>query len=789
MLMTPSKLSLLLLLAAFAFPVLAIQTVQSPQQPRVRSPQQPPIRSPQQPQVRSPEQPRQTDDQLARHISAAETYQLSGDLDRAGVENRAIIAIGLARLGAIAIRERELQEATQLLSNSLSVRDDSQVRTDLAVAFMRQLEIERAVTEALAAVTLDEKNPRARHVLGKLLYMKGDFAGAREQLERAIVLKPDLDAAYTLGMTYLRLKDLARTKLLFEEMQGALKNSADAHLLFGRAYEETGFASEAEKEFRAALAIDPNAPRGNFYLGYLILKHGGNERIAQAGEAFDRQLQLSPSDFYANFFRGVVAATVGDHRKAVERLSEAIRLRPDSGHAHLFLGQSQSELGLPGAEKSLRRAIELTPDVSQNSFQIKRAHYLLGRALLKAGRRQEAEKELSVARELQTQSLESSRQEISDILNQVSKSSEVSAPSQVTKPEDGEQGSVLLIEETNLDTQEAQRFSALKRSLRDVVAQAYHNLGVIAAQRNQLGEALAQFDLAAEFKPDLPGLERNRGIIAFNANQYEKAAKPLGEHLKTNPQDALVRRLLGVSYYFMREFRQAVTTLKPLEPKITDDPELAYTYGISLVQVGDQQAAALVFARLAAARPRDAQARFYSGQGFMITQDYGRAVTEFRAAAELNPRLSQAHYHAGQSLIRLNRLDEAEREFRQELALNPSDEMSKYHLAYVLLELKRQVPEALRLLREVIASRPDHGDARYQLGKTLIEQGDVPGAIENLEAAARVEPQKDYIRYQLSIAYRRASRAADAERELQLYKELKAANRQPSPAGVKQNVP
>jgi predicted Zn-dependent protease len=143
-------------------------------------------------------------------------------------------------------------------------------------------------------------------------------------------------------------------------------------------------------------------------------------------------------------------------------------------------------------------------------------------------------------------------------------------------------------------------------------------------------------------------------------------------------------------------------------------------------------------------------------------------------------------------LIRLNRLDEAEKEFRQELARNPSDEASKYHLAYVLLELKRPTAEALRLLREVIASHPDHGDARYQLGKTMIEQGDITGAIDNLEAAARAEPQKDYIRYQLSIAYRRASRAADAERELQLYKELKAANRvreQPLPAGVKQNVP
>jgi tetratricopeptide (TPR) repeat protein len=775
MFMTASKLPLLLLLVTFVLPAEATQT------------------------GRSSAHQSKADDELARHVSAAETYQLSGDLERAGLENRAIVSIGLARLGAIAIRERQLQRAVQLLGNSLSLRDDSQVRTDLAIAYMRLLDVERAVTEALAAVTLEEKNARARHVLGKLLYMKGDYAGAREQLERAVVLKPDLDAAYTLGMTYLRLKDSARAKLLFEEMQAALKNSADAHLLFGRAYEETGFAVDAEKEFRAALAIDPRSPRANFYLGYVIFKHGGNERVAQAGEAFDRQLQLTPNDFFANFFRGVVAATVGDQRKAVERLTEATRIKPDAGHAHLFLGQSQAELGLPGAEKSLRRAIELTPDVSKNSFQIKRAHYLLGRVLLKTGRRQEAEKELAIARDLQTQSLESSRQEVSEILNQVTKSSEGStSPSQMVATNPGEdnsdagEGRVLLNEESALNAGEKQRFQGLKNNLGEVVAQAYHNLGVIAAQQNRLADALQQFDSAAEFKADLAGLDRNRGIVAFRTNQYEKAAKLLAQHLKSNPQDAFVRRMLGVSYYLIQDFRQVVTTLKPLESKITDDPELAYSYGISLVQVAEHQTAAAVFARLAAARPKDAQSRFYAGQGFMVMQDYARALTEFRTAAELDARLAQAHYNAGQSLIRLNRLDEAEREFRQELSLNPSDEASKYHLAYVLLEQKRQIPEALLLLREVVASRPNHGDARYQLGKTLIEQGDIAGAVENLEAAARAEPQKDYIRYQLSIAYRRASRTTEAERELQLYKELKAANRmreQPLPAGVKQNVP
>lgn len=742
--------------------------------------------------------PKPAEDQLARHLSAAQTYQLSGDLDGAAVENRAVASIALARLGSVAIRERQLQRAAQLLADSLALREDARVRTDLAIARMRLMDTDRAVEEARAAVKADERDARAHHVLGKLFYMKGDYANALRELERAVVLETDLDAAYTLGMTYLRLKHLDRAKLLFEEMQAALHDSAVAHILFGRAYEETGFPAEAEREFRRALVIDPKAPRAHFYLGYVVLMNGGSERLPEAAREFERQLQLDPQDFYAHFFLGLLASNEGDHRKAVGHLAEAARLKPESGETHLHLGQSQSESGdAAAAEQSLRRAIALTADVSQNSYQIKRAHFLLGRLLMKAGRKAEGERELALARELQGQSLESSRQQINEILGGVAKpDGGVSAPSQAAganKSSEGEGGEeVLLIEESAPDPREAAKYGGVKGRLSEVLAQAYHNLGVIAVQQGRAAEGVERFAEAAVWKPDLAGLDRNWGIVSFRAAQYDKAVAPLSRHLLSRPDDALARRMLGVSHYLTGNFRQAVETLRPLDASITDDPELAYAYGVSLVRLADNAAATALFARLAERHSQTPQARLYAAQGLMMIGDYEGALREYRAVAQLDPRARQAHFNAGVSLIRLNRLEEAAQEFRQELRLNHTDEASKYHLAYVLLEQKQQTLQAVMLLKEVIAARPDYADARYRLGKTLVEQGDVAGAIEHLEAAARSEPAKDYIRYQLSIAYRRASRPADADRELQLYKELKAASRepqQPGATGGKRNVP
>jgi len=77
----------------------------------------------------------------------------------------------------------------------------------------------------------------------------------------------------------------------------------------------------------------------------------------------------------------------------------------------------------------------------------------------------------------------------------------------------------------------------------------------------------------------------------------------------------------------------------------------------------------------------------------------------------------------------------------------------------------------------VIQSHPNHANAQYQLGKVLLDRGQLPKAVDHLEIASRLSPQTDYIHYQLQAAYRKAARIADADRELAIYKELKAKQR------------
>jgi len=79
----------------------------------------------------------------------------------------------------------------------------------------------------------------------------------------------------------------------------------------------------------------------------------------------------------------------------------------------------------------------------------------------------------------------------------------------------------------------------------------------------------------------------------------------------------------------------------------------------------------------------------------------------------------------------------------------------------------------LKLMREVVAAQPEFADARYELGKALLQKGDIKGSVESLEIAVRLKPDEAYVHYQLGRAYVAAGRKADGERQLEISRQLK----------------
>jgi tetratricopeptide (TPR) repeat protein len=216
-------------------------------------------------------------------------------------------------LGRALLRLNRPGEAAASLSLATTFRDDAAAYHDLAVALQRQdLRVE-ATAAYRRAVELAPELAEAHAALGELLILAAEDEEAARCFRRAAAADPDTVAGRF--------------------------NLAKACIL------ETNF-SEAETQLRQALAREPQNDLLTKYLGDVLARQG---RFDEAGEAFDRTLELNPRHVKAHF-------TIVEARKCTEadrpRLGPMLAALDDPGlgdedrlQLHFAIGKLLDDLG------------------------------------------------------------------------------------------------------------------------------------------------------------------------------------------------------------------------------------------------------------------------------------------------------------------------------------------------------------------------------------------------------------------------------------------------------------
>src|SRR5260370_42197295 len=99
---------------------------------------------------------------------------------------------------------------------------------------------------------------------------------------------------------------------------------------------------------------------------------------------------------------GYIALKQHDPKTAESELKRAVALDPKNPDPLIYLGQLFADAGRDEeAEAAMRKSIALSQKNSgPDDVLISRAHYVLGRLLLKKGRKEEGEKELEISKDL-----------------------------------------------------------------------------------------------------------------------------------------------------------------------------------------------------------------------------------------------------------------------------------------------------------------------------------------------------------------------------------------------------
>ena len=730
--------------------------------------------------------------ELQKRAAAVQAARSSGNPEAVTEATRSLIAVALRQVAHLRLVEEALPAAIDLYQHSLDFEDNPSTRVDLAIADLKAKQLDDSLRETATAIQANSRDARAWRVQANVYMTKGQYALAAESLQRSLALRNDLEAAYSLGICFLAVHDKEKAAAVFRKMDEEAANRGAMHVLMARAYRDGGYLDDAVRELKTALRLDSKTAHAHYLLGVVYLLQEEWAPKPKIREQFLAELQLNPRDFLSNYLLGAMESNEKNFVESDKYLRIATGIQPDWSEPWLYLGLNANNQGdTKNAEIYLRKAMTSNgADDSRSNYLIRKAYFALGRILSETNRKEEARSYLQKARELQE------RVQADSITNSPSTGAAggmggtgeaLIASADLKKAEEGASPDLARHDSTaeldsatlsrvNLTAEEKKAALAEEKSLRQILGASFNDLATSEAMRKQYDLALDHYREAQRWEPDASGLLRNLGVTAMKATKYPDAAQALSQVVGADPKDDAARAMLGLSYYLTDQYEAAVKTISPLGDAAFKDPGLGFAWADSLIKQQELPQASEVLDKLEQT-PLSADTLMLVGRSWEEIGNHLRSVATYHKLLETAPGQPKAHYYAGVAYIQADRPADAAAEFQAELAVTPDDADARYNLGFAYLQLSRR-DEAADLFTQVVTAHPEHADAQYQIGKILMDEGKIKEAISHLEAAARMNPKTDYVHYQLQAAYRMDSRIQDADRELALYKEIKAGKRQ-----------
>ncbi|HXP15610.1 MAG TPA: tetratricopeptide repeat protein [Terriglobales bacterium] len=215
----------------------------------------------------------------------------------------------------------------------------------------------------------------------------------------------------------------------------------------------------------------------------------------------------------------------------------------------------------------------------------------------------------------------------------------------------------------------------------------------------------------------------------------------------------------------------ALAFLQVITRDFPQDPEVLYLAVHTYSDLSTRAAQ-----ELATRAPNSPQAHELNAEALEMQGKWDEAAKEYQAIQHREPRLPGIHFRLGRLILSrpnppTDMVEQARKEFQQELEIDPNDAGAEY----VLGELARQESqwsEAIAHFSKATKLDTTFGDAFLGLGTSLLSSKQFSQAIPPLETAVKLEPQNPAAHYSLAMAYSRAGRARDAEREFAVHKQM-----------------
>ena len=295
------------------------------------------------------------------------------------------------------------------------------------------------------------------------------------------------------------------------------------------------------------------------------------------------------------------------------------------------------------------------------------------------------------------------------------------------------------------------------------------NVGVLLFFQNNYAEAIPHMRAALQLQPDLWRIAALLGIAEKRTGDPKAAQNDL-ERAFLNLDENKIRIEAGVElielYSASSQLDKALPVARKLEELAPQNPQMLFvTHQISR-QIMDQSLLSMMMIA-----PDSAEMHMLMASELWRQGDNANAIAQYREAIRLNPMLPGAHFQLAEQLRTspdpaLNA--QAEDEYKAAIKVNQYDELSWRQLGGILAA-KGDFKTAEQNYRKALTLQPRDSDAKTGLAIVMISMNQTIEAISLLESALKDDPTNIVAHYRLSALYRRAGRAADAQREMDTF--------------------
>lgn len=260
---------------------------------------------------------------------------------------------GLARAFsdiATALYQEYNDETARVFANLALFLQPDMLDTKLLLAQIaaRHDQFDEAISYYKALPRTNDDYKSAQYKIADLLMDEGHTDEAIQTLKALVESHHDVEAQIRIGDIDRREENFGAALEAYNKavsmLDGKIPNEYwHLHYVRGMVLEQIGQWDDAEKELKAALALQPNHPYILNYLGYAWADRGIN--LAKAQEMIARAVELRPSDGYIVDSLGWVKYKLGHYAEAAPILERAVSLMPYDSTVNDHLGDAYWKVG------------------------------------------------------------------------------------------------------------------------------------------------------------------------------------------------------------------------------------------------------------------------------------------------------------------------------------------------------------------------------------------------------------------------------------------------------------